>query len=559
MTVRLRQILGVMAAMALAAYAWVPALAEIGGHNSFLQADMVVSLGLGLAFALLCSFFLPNSAVQAAERVWRQCLEKHGFVFPALLLLLLTALIWINRHILHQFMNSADEHSCYFFAELIRMGKWWVAPHELAEFFNVVHVGNRDGKWFSVYPPGWPLLWAAGLQFKIADWINPLLAVFSLPLIYGAARRLFGAAAALGGILLVVFTPFFLFTGASYFSHAACLFTMAVFIYSFVRWQESTRDGSRLRWASLAAAACGYGLMTRYLTMAAFAAPFLVWHYLPLFLRKRPWRASDIAPAVILALFMAAILYQNDAVTGKPFKAPNKYDKSWERLGFKGDYSVAEGLLYMVFRFFYLMDYSAPLLVALFIAGICGRPPQEPGLKRVFRYSFFYGSFVYFLYFSWGGNQYGPRYWWESFPFLGIALADQIGRWWRRGGRVLQKFLIGAVLVTIPANAASFYKQGTALEKATRERKALYTFAEQTLQNPSIVFIHGFLGDSLVLAEDDAVRNSPRLDGHILYAHDLGVRNPELMKAFPGRDYYRGFYDRKLKQAVLENIGGSAV
>jgi len=541
-------------AAGLMAYAWVPRFAQIGGFNSFLQPDMVFSLGLSLLFALFCSLVLPNAWVERAENKWVFFVAKSRWFFPLTLFLLLGCLLWINQNILHRFLNSADEHSCYFFAELIRMGKWWVKPPELSEFFNVVHVGNRDGKWFSVYPPGWPLLWAIGLQFRIENWINPLLTVFSLLFIYGSARRLFGSAVALGGILLVVFSPFFLFTGASYFSHATCLLTMSIFIYAFIRWQEADQEKSRFVWASLAAAACGYGLMTRYLTMAAFAAPFLIWHYLPLFLRKKKWSRSDFAPVVILSLFLAAILYQNYAVTGKLFKAPNKYDKSWERLGFKGEYSVGEGLLYILFRIFYLMDYSAPLLVGLFVVGILRKPPQEPALNRLFRYSFFYGSFIYFLYYSWGGNQYGPRYWWESYPFLGVVLADQIARGWRGGDRVFRKFLLGALLATVPATGWCFYKQGTFLEIQSRERKALYVLAEQTLKEPAIVFIHGFLGDLMVIAEEDAVRNSPRLDGRILYAHDLAARNSELMQLYPERRYYRGTFDRKLKQAILESL-----
>lgn len=531
-----------------------PALAQILGYNTFFQPDMALSAAYGLFFALGSLYLLPHKVVTAFQSAWTKCVAWRLFLLPVVFAAVLASLIWINHAILHQFLNSADEHSCYFMAELIRMGKWWVEPHPLSDFFNVVHVGNRDGKWFSVYPPGWPLLWAAGLQLNIADWINPLLTALSLPLLYGAARRLFGPAVALGGILLTVMTPFFLFTGASYFSHATCLFMMSAFIYCFIRWQQEAHEKKRFLWACLAAAACGYGLMTRYLTMAAFALPFLAWHYGPLFLRKKKWAKSDFAPVVILTLFMAAILYQNYAVTGKPFKAPNKYDKSWERLGFKGDYSVVEGLLYIVFRFFYLMDYAAPLLIVLFLAGIVQRPPAEPGLNRLFRYSFFYGSFVYFLYFSWGGNQYGPRYWWESFPFLCFIAAERIGCWWKSGDKALQKFLAGAILVLLPANAYSLYKQGTFLEQATRERKSLYLFSEQTLDAPSIIFIRGFLGDALVMSEDDAVRNSPKLDGRILYAHDLGGRNQELMKAFPARSYYRGTYDRKSKQAVLERL-----
>ena len=516
---------------------------------------MVLSLGLSLSFALIISRFLPDALAAVIAGIWQKLSAGRNHWFKALFLVgLLGALVSVNRNILHQFLNSADEHSCYFFAELIRMKRWWVEPHPLSDFFNVVHVGNRDGKWFSVYPPGWPLFWALGLKTGLSHWINPLLTTCSVPFLYLSAKRFVGEKAALGGLILTCFTPFFLFTGASYFSHPSCLFMMSVFLYSFLRWHESTGALARMGWACLCAAACGYGLMTRYLTMAAFALPFFVWHYLPLFLRKRRWQNADIAVVVILTAFMGLILYQNYAVTGKLFKAPNKYDKSWERLGFKGDYSMAEGFLFILLRFSYLMDYSAPILIAVFLVGILQRPPVETGLHRIFRYAFFYGSFIYFFYYSWGGNQYGPRYWWESFPFLGVMAAEMIGRWWERRDRALRKFLIGILISVIPATGYAFYSQGTFLEVQSRERKALYVLAEKSLEKPSIVFIHGFLGDRMVMAEEDAVRNSPRLDGKILYAHDLGARNSELMNAFPGRDYYRGSYNRRDNKPILEKL-----
>lgn len=57
-----------------------------------------------------------------------------------------------------------------------------------------------------------------------------------------------------------------------------------------------------------------------------------------------------------------------------------------------------------------------------------------------------------------------------------------------------------------------------------------------------------------MMFEEDAARNSPFLDGRILYAHDLGDRNKELMSAWPGREYYRGTYDLALQKPVLEDL-----
>ena len=65
-------------------------------------------------------------------------------------------------------------------------------------------------------------------------------------------------------------------------------------------------------------------------------------------------------------------------------------------------------------------------------------------------------------------------------------------------------------------------------------QKALYDYAEQSLDQPSIVYIRGFIGQRLVMSQDDAVRNRPSLDGKILYAKDMGPqKNQELQDYFP--------------------------
>jgi hypothetical protein len=534
----------------LAAPGWAGAVAQIGGHTSFLTPDSFFLLGLTLLCGLAGAVWLPDSLPRRGEVLIRR-------ISPAMMLaalpLLLAVIFWVNQKVFYAFLNSADEHSCYFLAECLRKGRLFAEPHPLSEFFNVVHVGNKGGKWFSVYPPGWPLLWSFGLRWGISDWLNPVMAVGAMFFFYKTARRLFGEIASGFGLFLAALTPFFIFTSASYFSHATCLFSIAVFLYAFLEWQYSEPESKRMIWAGIAAFAAGYGLMSRYLTMLAVAGPFLMYHFLPVIFRKRKWRASDTVAVAILAVFSGLILYQNYAVTGKLFRAPNRHDKSWERLGFRKNYTPLDGLIFVLTRLFYLMDWMAPVLPVFFVASLFLKRRFDP-LRQLFRFGAVFIAAAYFFYFSWGGNQFGPRYYFEGVLFLGIVVAEYVIFEWKRSGPSGKKFLMTILIMAILSDGYLFHKQTVFYERATRERKDLYRLAASTLTDPSIVFIKGFLGDSLVLSEDDAVRNSPFLDGRILYAHDLGEKNKTLIAAYPGRRYYRGTYDRKSKRAVLEII-----
>jgi len=244
-------------------------------------------------------------------------------------------------------------------------------------------------------------------------------------------------------------------------------------------------------------------------------------------------------------------------------------------LGFRKDYTVVDAFFYLIARVFYLMDWFAPAIVAAYLVllfnlrhlrgEISGpRPPEILGrirpqagshtsevLKTLFRLTPVFIAFAYFFYYSWGGNQWGPRYLWEGMPFLCIAVADWMVCRWKCGGMGARKFLLTFAAVSLVTSGVLLLKHAEFTGEASRQRRALYDLAETTIQGPTIVFIHGFLGDRLVLAEEDAVRNSPFLDSRILYAHDLGDRNNELMAVYPGRSYYRGTYDRQRMTAVL--------
>ncbi|MBN1689184.1 MAG: glycosyltransferase family 39 protein [Candidatus Omnitrophica bacterium] len=543
----------VASAFLFMAPAWYPFVREANGRNLFISPDAMVLLGAVLLLAYLSAYFLPSRFFVLIVRAGQGICRRWRLTLFLMSVILLASLIWVNRHILHSFMNSADEHSCYFLAECFRMGKWWVEPHPLSEFFDVIHVGNRDGKWFSVYPFGWPLLMALGIQWNILDWMNPLMTTLAFVIFFIVARRLYGRPTALLASFLLLASPFFLFTGASYFSHGTCLLMVALFSYSFLKWRESEHKRSEMVWAALAALAIGYGLATRYLSMAAIAAPFLLYQLWPVLRRKEPIRKVHVVVLSILAFFVLLVLFQNFVVTGKFHKAPNRYDKSWERLGFRDFYTPLDGIIFVFARFFYLMDWMPAFLVMLFLVRVFQKR-QMPAPTKLFHFAFFYPVIAYFFYFSWGGNQYGPRYYYDGFPFFAMVLADGIVQWVRSDNEKLRKFILTGFMLSLIVSGYLYAKQGEYYEEASRQRKALYDFAEERIQNPAIVFIRGFLGQRLVMSQDDAIRNRPALDGKILYAKDKAEENQRLRDYYPEREHYLGYFDRDEKKAKLVRL-----
>jgi len=526
---------------------WLPFVQSISGRNIFLTQDSLALTGCALLAGWLLQYVALDRQLKFVDSVVRIQWTRIRWTIWILAPLLFFTLYLINHYVFRAFMNSGDEHSCYFLAECIRNWKWWATPHPLPEFFEVVHVGNRGGKWFSVYPPGWPLLFALGLEWGVADWVNPILATLATLLLFKVAVRMFGFQSACLGVTLMVTTPFFLFNNASYFSHTTCLLMVAIFLYAGVRWEE--RKG--LAWAGLAALAVGYGAGTRYLTMVAVAGPFIFYRLVRVAFRREKWTISHLVFSLILLIMLGLNLYYNYLITGRPIEPPNHYHHNWERLGFQSEFSPLTALTHVLFRFFYLIDWIPALLVGFYIAAIIKDRNLTSG-HQIFRLGFLYLPVAYMFYYSWGGNQYGPRYYFEGLPFLCFTVGDAVRSWWWNGTERIRKFLLGALIVTMAGNLYTVVKHGVYYYHVSSERQALYKIAEEKIREPAVVFIRGFLGDTLVMSQEDAVRNHPDLDSKILYAHDLGGSNELLKEFYPNRQYYFGYYDRKLKKARLE-------
>ena len=126
--------------------------------------------GTAVAVAVLLAKLL-DAAKNAAPGISDATAPRFTLIFC---ILFFACLCVFAVFVLQQFPNSADEWSCIFLAKCFQQGKLYAATHPLQEFFQFNHIGARQGRWFSVYPPGWPLLLSLGLALLIPSLINPL-------------------------------------------------------------------------------------------------------------------------------------------------------------------------------------------------------------------------------------------------------------------------------------------------------------------------------------------------------------------------------------------------
>jgi hypothetical protein len=210
-----------------------------------------------------------------------------------------------------------DEYSYLFQAQTILAGRLWFPAHELAPFFDQIHVLN-DGVYASRYFPG------TGL------WLAPFLAAGCPVLGWWVLSGLIAGFAALSGWrfssiagyvsgLLAAAAPAIAALGNLLLSPHPTMFAMALFLWAYLTMFERRSSV----WPIVAGCAIGFAMMCRPLTAAALGAPFAFYSVYRLIDGRPPgYRRKFILLAASFSAWAAALLGFNAAITGKPWRSP---------------------------------------------------------------------------------------------------------------------------------------------------------------------------------------------------------------------------------------------
>lgn len=465
----------------------------------------------------------------------------------AVVLVTLAVCLGVAALVLERFPNSADEYGDLFLAETLSRGRLWNEIPEHAEFFSVIHIGQKDGKWVARFPPGWPAVLALGGLLRLPAWaLNPLIAALTLALLYRFAERFVGRGAGPIAAALMAVSGFFVFTSASYRSHGVAAFWILAGAYLLARYVEASLG----RHALLSGLAFGLAFATRPYTALLCALPVL--SYL---VAQRHGRA--LGPLGLMALGavpgVAGLLLYNHAVTGDPFVLVTTWLDPGEGLGFRYGHTAWIGAVHAARRLGAFVEWTNPALLFVFVA--CA--------VRLFRARpwglFAWISLVlpalaagHFFYHAFGGTQYGPRFYYEAYPFVVLVVVHGVVhrspaetgaalRWSRRA--LLAGWVFAAC--TLPFTALR-------LNGVVSERQDLFDLVRRQGLHNAVVFIASPTGRTWPMPVQDLLRNGTQIGGDVIYAHDRGGRNALLREAYPGRAHYRYVRDPASARGTLE-------
>jgi hypothetical protein len=297
----------------------------------------------------------------------------------------------------------------------------------------------------------------------------------------------------------------------------------------------------------LAGFSIGAALLTRYYSGAVAGVCVLA-----LLLRRAPQERRN---AVLFALGVlpcaALLLAYNMAMTGSPWRVttPSMTVSYWFAPGF-----VLRGFDMMATNLLRFIVWTPPLLLVVYLVYLW-RPSPD---RRRDPLEWMFVIFVISLYFyvSRGGNQYGPRLYYEAFPFVVMFAVASLFREDRFAGkdvlgrRMFALFAVGVALTPLLLAGHAFRERRVIAERMDVFRQV----ADAGLQN-AIVLMRGRVGTSRSMDVKDLTRNGIDYRSSVLFALDRGdADNCRLLTAYPGRWLYRYTWDSVERQGRLTAV-----
>ena len=467
-----------------------------------------------------------------------------------------------------------DEVSYLFQAHLLTAGKVSQVMPPVREFFYFYWPPflYEDGeRWASAYPFGHPLAMALGVLFGAA-WVMPsLIGAGNVALTYALGRRFFNARVGLAAAALLALSPFFIMQASSFMSHNTGAFYILASMFFVIK-----RDRP-LPYGLLAGLFYGIAVNTRPFNMVALTPLFavlLLYYIWPRDGRRQALKHTGafIPGALLMGLAMLAYNY---GITGDPLRAAYGGGDTSE-VGFHSGHDLDVGMrnqqaqlvnLLLVFN-------GWPAYVGLAFVLL----PFLLGTRNKWDYFCLAAAMLpigaYILY-RFSGIYEGPRYWFESVPFLvllsargaelaGRLLAEAASLLWSRLGRPLRPaYWAGGLLVY--GLMLAFAAEGSA--SWLLNRKAPEDSWNVPYQASAVTGVFGVddrldklaneveLHNALVLVMPCSffesnhcygsvfLRNMPDFDGDVVWARYIEGRNNEIIAAYPGREVYVAQWD----------------
>jgi hypothetical protein len=487
----------------------------------------------------------------------RQVARRRERAFVALLAVFaFGATAAICRFVLDPIPHISDEVAYLFQARIFASGHLSVPAPATPEFFPAEWVVVHRGRWFGIFPPGWPLLLAAGVRLGVPWLVNPALSALSVVAIYGLARRLMGAEKARLAALFCVVSPFFAFMGGSFMSHPAALLFTTLTTLSLLRATSEAAGcapgGESRRWHAwflLSGGCAGAAFLIRPLDAG------LLWATAAgcLFARSRTRRQAigTALSAIGLAAGAAVYLAYNHALDGRWFSPLLTLTSPANRLGFGPSVGVPPGHtwrhalgnlnLNAAVMSADLFGWPLSSLTFVFVALCWGAAGWLRRLSLAMIGCLLAGYFCFWYH----GVCFGARFYFTLLPFLLVLTVEGLATARRRlagvpaGSSARFAHALPIFVTLCFAFSLTVYCPIVAFVAPYRNQRSVHpglaAFAARNHLQQAIVFVDT---DTLEYPAGFAANDLDPAAGPIMYAIDRPGHDGELQRRYPERGCY---------------------
>lgn len=451
-----------------------------------------------------------------------------------------------------------DEVAYLFQAKTFALGRLYVpAPGgAMAAALGYDWIAIADGKWYSIFPPGWPAVLAIGVALGSPFLVNPAIAALTVPVGHAFVSRWVSPRLAILVTLLLAVSPWYLATGASLMSHSLTLLLV------LSAWLLMLTEGSR-RPAAWFAAGClmGWLFLTRPLEGLTIGVLTGLWAMTRADLKSpRGWMTVG-AYGLGCAIVGALVFPYNRMLTGDIMATPidRYFDLLWHpganRLGFGADigspdrwggvdiwpgHLPLEALIQAQFNLrslnIELLGWATGSLTFAFAHFVWGRLSRADWCM-VAVIAVTVGAYA--LYWFNGGFYIGPRYWFMAlWPALFLTargiqtttgLLRGIGVFNARERVAAFALLLTAVAILsfLPWRATTRYWEFRGFHDGYREMARSGAF------DRSLVFVRN--GEDMGEYGSAFMLNTPDLTGPLFLRDRGAVENAAMAARYPGR------------------------
>jgi hypothetical protein len=508
---------------------------------AFLLYYLLFGTGAVILLAIAFDLALGRRLVAGFDRL-AGLSTRSGWTATAVGLLAVFALVTVARYRLLGDTAITDDENVYtFMARTFASGRLYLPsmPEPVRPFFDNQFLIN-DGKWYGIYFPGHPAALALGERVHLMHWVPAVSATLTAALAFAVGRRVFGQRAALLALPLLGLSPFFVLSSATLLAHSTAAVLLMAFVYAALRVLERP---DRAGWWLIAALALSWAGLTRPVSAAAFAVPWLVL----LATTLRPRAGGRVwAGALVFCLVGAGagglLAAYHTALSGDPFTTGYHTFSRLNRFSFALGSLVAPAPFPSLFELgytlarlnFWLFGWPVSLALLPFFRR------SRNGLALLLAPASV--VLVYALTTVPSINVVGPVHYAELVAPLVLVSAsgiEEFAQWARSrvaaGAGLVLALPIAATICAVILYAPIYIGSLSAMAQVAR---VPYDLVDSAGREHAVVFVRS-LGALEMSPGSWAYfpRNpSPALDDRVLYVRDLGEeRNRELIRFLPDR------------------------